>query len=100
MTILVSGVATVEKDRGLEDMWIMDSICSRHMTGHHRLFFSLNLMSSKEYITFGGQWLGKKRWKTRPDARALVKCSKYQRLHCFSQHHHPLRLSSQVIRRS
>ncbi|WVZ77028.1 hypothetical protein U9M48_024931 [Paspalum notatum var. saurae] len=41
------------QDRGLEDVWIMDSGCSRHMTGHHRWFSSLNPMDTKEYITFG-----------------------------------------------
>ncbi|WVZ80785.1 hypothetical protein U9M48_028236 [Paspalum notatum var. saurae] len=31
----------------------MDFGCSRHMTGHHKWFSSLNPMSTKEYITFG-----------------------------------------------
>ncbi|WVZ75675.1 hypothetical protein U9M48_023710 [Paspalum notatum var. saurae] len=36
----------------MEDVWIMDSGCSRHMTGHRKWFSSLNPMSTKEYITF------------------------------------------------
>ncbi|WVZ63537.1 LOW QUALITY PROTEIN: hypothetical protein U9M48_013161 [Paspalum notatum var. saurae] len=38
----------------MEDVWIMDSGCSRHMIGHR------NPVSTKEYITFGdnGQVLG------------------------------------------
>ncbi|WVZ75786.1 LOW QUALITY PROTEIN: hypothetical protein U9M48_023817 [Paspalum notatum var. saurae] len=43
----------------MEDMWIMDSGCSRHMTGHRKWFSSLNPMSTKEYITFGDNGQGK-----------------------------------------
>ncbi|WVZ97529.1 hypothetical protein U9M48_043055 [Paspalum notatum var. saurae] len=39
----------------MEDVWIMDSGCSRHMTGHR----NLNPMSTKEYITFGDNGQGK-----------------------------------------
>ncbi|WVZ76652.1 hypothetical protein U9M48_024608 [Paspalum notatum var. saurae] len=39
--------------------WIMDSGCSRHMTGHRKWFSSLNPMSTKEYITFGDKGQGK-----------------------------------------
>ncbi|WVZ94143.1 hypothetical protein U9M48_040075 [Paspalum notatum var. saurae] len=46
-------------DRGMEDVWIMDSSCSRHMTGHRKWFSSLNPMSTKEYITFGDSGQGK-----------------------------------------
>ncbi|WVZ76223.1 LOW QUALITY PROTEIN: hypothetical protein U9M48_024212, partial [Paspalum notatum var. saurae] len=46
-------------DRGMEDMWIMDSDCSRHMTGHLKWFSSLNPVSTKEYITFGYNGQGK-----------------------------------------
>ncbi|WVZ88848.1 hypothetical protein U9M48_035316 [Paspalum notatum var. saurae] len=42
------------EDRGIEDMWIMDSDCSRHMIGHHKWFSSLN-----PYITFGDNGEGK-----------------------------------------
>ncbi|WVZ63573.1 hypothetical protein U9M48_013196 [Paspalum notatum var. saurae] len=38
-------------DRGMEDVWIMDSGCSRHMTGHSKWFSSFNPVSTKEYIT-------------------------------------------------
>ena len=43
----------------MEDIWIMDSGCSMHMTGYRRWFSSLNPMSSKEYITFGDNGQGK-----------------------------------------
>ncbi|WVZ89951.1 LOW QUALITY PROTEIN: hypothetical protein U9M48_036296 [Paspalum notatum var. saurae] len=46
-------------DRGMEDVWIMDSGCSRHMTWHHKWFSSLNPVSTKEYITFGDNGQGK-----------------------------------------
>ncbi|WVZ51809.1 hypothetical protein U9M48_002919 [Paspalum notatum var. saurae] len=46
-------------DQGMENVWIMDSGCSRHMTGHHKWFSSLNPMSTKEYITFGDNGQGK-----------------------------------------
>ncbi|WVZ85106.1 hypothetical protein U9M48_032061 [Paspalum notatum var. saurae] len=47
------------KDQGMEDVWIMDSGCSRHMTGHRKWFSSLNPVSTKEYITFGDNGQGK-----------------------------------------
>ncbi|KAG8056468.1 hypothetical protein GUJ93_ZPchr0002g25322 [Zizania palustris] len=40
-------------DRGLKDTWIMDSGCSRHMTGNTTWFFSLTTTKQKEQITFG-----------------------------------------------
>ncbi|WVZ75883.1 hypothetical protein U9M48_023904 [Paspalum notatum var. saurae] len=43
----------------MEDVWIMDFGCSRHMTGHHKWFSSLNPVSTKEYITFGDNGQGK-----------------------------------------
>ncbi|WVZ49158.1 hypothetical protein U9M48_000535 [Paspalum notatum var. saurae] len=43
----------------MEDVWIMDSGCSRHMTGHHKWFSSINPVSTKEYITFGDNGQGK-----------------------------------------
>ncbi|WVZ90067.1 hypothetical protein U9M48_036399 [Paspalum notatum var. saurae] len=43
----------------MEDVWIMDSGCSRHMIGHHKWFSSLNPVSTKEYITFGDNGQGK-----------------------------------------
>ncbi|WVZ58077.1 LOW QUALITY PROTEIN: hypothetical protein U9M48_008386 [Paspalum notatum var. saurae] len=43
----------------MEDVWIMDSGCSRHMTGHRKSFSSLNPVSTKEYITFGDNGQGK-----------------------------------------
>ncbi|WVZ93519.1 hypothetical protein U9M48_039491 [Paspalum notatum var. saurae] len=46
-------------DRGMKDVWIMDSGCSRHMIGHRKWFSSLNPVSTKEYITFGDNGQGK-----------------------------------------
>ncbi|WVZ63939.1 hypothetical protein U9M48_013529 [Paspalum notatum var. saurae] len=43
----------------MENVWIMDSGCSRHMTGHCKWFSSLNPVSTKEYITFGDNGQGK-----------------------------------------
>ncbi|WVZ64023.1 hypothetical protein U9M48_013609 [Paspalum notatum var. saurae] len=49
----------LQVDRGMEDVWIMDSGCSRHMTWHRKWFSSLNPVSTKEYITFGDNGQGK-----------------------------------------
>jgi hypothetical protein len=46
-------------DGGLEDMWLMDSGCSRHMTGNKKCFSSLTPLSHKEYVTFGDDKKGK-----------------------------------------
>jgi hypothetical protein len=39
-------------DGGLEDTWLMDSGCSRHMTGSKKWFSSLIPLSHKKYVTF------------------------------------------------
>ena len=44
---------TEQDTQGLENIWLMDSSCLRHMTGSHRWFSSLTPMKDKEYITFG-----------------------------------------------
>jgi hypothetical protein len=46
-------------DGGLEDTWLMDSGCSQHTTGNKKWFFSLSLLSHKEYVTFGDDKNGK-----------------------------------------
>jgi hypothetical protein len=46
-------------DGGLEDMWLMDSGCSRHMTKNKKWFSSLTPLSHKEYVTFGNDKKGK-----------------------------------------
>jgi hypothetical protein len=46
-------------DRGLEDMWLMDFDCSRHMTGNKKWFSSLTPLLHKEYVTFGDDKKGK-----------------------------------------
>ena len=38
---------------GLENRWIMDSGCSRHMTGNDKWFSSLTPMRSKETLCSG-----------------------------------------------
>eukprot|EP00267_Zea_mays_P043388 XP_020395469.1 uncharacterized protein LOC103629069 [Zea mays] len=55
-------IALLEKassDGGLENTWFMDSGCSRHTTGSSKWFSSLDLVISKEYITFGDKSSGK-----------------------------------------
>jgi hypothetical protein len=44
---------------GLEDKWLMDSGCSRHMIENKKLFLSLTPLSHKEYMTFGDDKKGK-----------------------------------------
>jgi hypothetical protein len=46
-------------DGGLEDTWLMDSDCSRHMTRNKKWFSSLTPLSRKEYVTFGDDKKGK-----------------------------------------
>jgi hypothetical protein len=47
------------QDIGLENTWLMDSGCSRHMTKSSKWFSSLDLVIGKEYITFGDKSRGK-----------------------------------------
>jgi len=49
------------QDGGLEDVWLVDSGCSRHMTGSSRWFSSLTPVMHKEYITFGDNGRGRVR---------------------------------------
>jgi hypothetical protein len=44
---------------GLEDKWLMDSGCSRHMIENKKWFFSLTPLSHKEFVTFGDDKNGK-----------------------------------------
>jgi hypothetical protein len=46
-------------DGGLENTWLMDSGCSRHMIGDKKWFSSLTPLSHKEYVTFGDDKKGK-----------------------------------------
>jgi hypothetical protein len=46
-------------DEGLDDTWLMDSSCSRHMTENKKWFSSLTPLSHKEYVTFGDDRKGK-----------------------------------------
>jgi hypothetical protein len=43
----------------LENMWLIDSGCSRHMTRNKKWFSSLTPLSHKEYVTFGNNKKGK-----------------------------------------
>jgi hypothetical protein len=44
---------------GLENLWLMDSNYSRHITRIKKWFSSLDLVIGKEYITFGDKLRGK-----------------------------------------
>jgi hypothetical protein len=46
-------------DGDLEDMWLMDSGCSRHLTKNKIWFANLTPLSHKEYVTFGDDKKGK-----------------------------------------
>jgi hypothetical protein len=46
-------------DEGLKNTWLMNSGCSRHMTGNKTWFSSLTPLSHKEYVTFGDDNKGK-----------------------------------------
>jgi hypothetical protein len=43
----------------MENTWVMNSDCSRHMTGNKKWFSSLTPLSHKEYVTFGDDKKGK-----------------------------------------
>jgi hypothetical protein len=44
---------------GFEGFWLINSGCSRHMTGDRRWFSSLTPVMTKQYITFGGNGKGR-----------------------------------------
>jgi hypothetical protein len=46
-------------DGGLENTWLMDFGCSRHMTRNKKWFSSLTSLSHKEYVTFADDKEGK-----------------------------------------
>jgi hypothetical protein len=46
-------------DRGLEDTWLMNFGCSRHMTENKKWFSSITPLSHKEYVNFGDDKKGK-----------------------------------------
>jgi hypothetical protein len=46
-------------DGGLEDKWLMNSSCPRHMIRNKKWFSSLTPLSHKEYVTFGDDKKGK-----------------------------------------
>jgi hypothetical protein len=46
-------------DGGLENKWLTDSGCSRHLTNDKKWFSSLTPPSHKEYVTFGDDKKGK-----------------------------------------
>jgi hypothetical protein len=46
-------------DGGLENTWLMDSSCSRHMIGNKKWFSNLIPLPHKEYVTFEDDKKGK-----------------------------------------
>jgi hypothetical protein len=46
-------------DISLEDMWLMDASCTRHMTRNKKWFSTLTPLLDKEYVTFGDDKKGK-----------------------------------------
>jgi hypothetical protein len=46
-------------DGGLENTWLIDSGCSRHMIRNKKLFSNLTPLSHKEYVTFRDDKKGK-----------------------------------------
>jgi hypothetical protein len=46
-------------DGGLKNKWLIDSGCSRHITGDKKWFSSLTTLSHEEYVTFGDDKKGK-----------------------------------------
>ncbi|WVZ64231.1 hypothetical protein U9M48_013788 [Paspalum notatum var. saurae] len=50
-----SNSSSEDEDRGMEDVWIMDSGCSRHMTGHRKWFSNLNPMSREFEMSLMGE---------------------------------------------
>jgi hypothetical protein len=46
-------------DGSLENTWLMDSGCSRHIIGDKKWFYNLISLSHKEYVTFGDDKKGK-----------------------------------------
>jgi hypothetical protein len=46
-------------DGGLQNKWLMDSGCSRHMIRNKKWFSSLTPLSHKEYVTFRDDKKGK-----------------------------------------
>ena len=47
------------QEGGLENIWLMDSGCSRYMTKYSKWFSSLTPVTTKEFITFGDNSKGK-----------------------------------------
>jgi hypothetical protein len=54
-----SGSDSEEEVGGMEGFWLIDSGCSRHMTGDRWWFSSLTPVMTKEYITFGDNGKGR-----------------------------------------
>eukprot|EP00267_Zea_mays_P036952 XP_008673972.1 uncharacterized protein LOC103650089 [Zea mays] len=50
---------SASKDGSLENTWLMDSDCSRHMIESSKWFSNLDPMIGKEYVTFGHKSRGK-----------------------------------------
>jgi hypothetical protein len=46
------------QERGLDNIWLKDSVCSCHMIGSKKWFSSLDPVIGNEYITFGDKLRG------------------------------------------
>jgi hypothetical protein len=46
-------------DGGLENTWLMDFGCSKHMTENKKWFSSLTPSSQKDYVIFGDDKMAK-----------------------------------------
>ena len=57
--LLILGLPLFEQVGSLENTWLIDSGCSRHMTDDYRWFSSLTPVMNREYITFGDNSRGK-----------------------------------------
>jgi hypothetical protein len=62
----------------MKGFWLIDSGCSRHMTGDRRWFSSLTPVMTKEYITSGDNGKG------RVLSVGMVKVSESVTLRCVS----------------
>jgi hypothetical protein len=57
---LFTDVLTFEFQVGdLRNIWLIESCCSRHMTGEKGWFSSLVPVVSRTYLTFGDNWRGR-----------------------------------------
>jgi hypothetical protein len=73
--LLTLALVFILQVEGMEGFWLIDSSCSRHMTGDRRWFTTLTPVTTKEYISFG---------KGRVLSVGTVKVSESVTLRCVS----------------